>query len=102
LPPSRTTFIVAIPDSITLYRRWLCNFAADKFIVAGSYNFAADKFLFDSAMDGYAAIADHFVSTIASFAAISQDPFSLERMGARLSWRIASRPLWPAHGWLAG
>jgi hypothetical protein len=36
-----------------------CNFAADKFIVAGSYNFAADKFIFDSATDGYAAISHH-------------------------------------------
>jgi hypothetical protein len=85
LPPSRTTFvvaagyssvtdgIVAIPDCITLYRRWLCNVAAYKFIVAGSYNFAADKFLFDSAMDGYAAIADHFIAAPSSASPLWQN-----------------------------
>jgi hypothetical protein len=46
------------------------------FIVAGSYNFATDKFIFDSAMVGYAAIADHFIAAPSSASPLWQNTSS--------------------------
>jgi hypothetical protein len=40
-------------------------------------NFAADKFIFDSATDGYAVIADHFIATPSSASPLWQNTSSL-------------------------